>query len=239
MRFTSFLNVLAVAVFAAFNAAAQGDLGKYGVDAEPLQPAYPDTFRCGKITSLFGSMFDLDGSKRAARHIGIDLGNLDDKIIAPADGTIRAIWKTVHPWGVDWNILFAHEMHDLNMNAAPFVYLLEFDHLQFSDIAHLVVGQAVRRGDKIGVVRHPGNNPNLRAEVHLELYLVPNHAQFDLIWSNDLGFLYWRNEAAHLIDPVFLLSLNAPVSDGKAYINMFEPKAGRDLITGLTYPLAC
>jgi len=205
-----------------------------------LTPVYPENFACGPITSLFGSMTDLDHSRRSEPHVGIDLGNRGDVVIAPADGVIRAIWRVEHGWGDDWNVLLLHAPADLNLPGQAVVYFTEFDHLRRDDIAHLTVGARVRRGDRIGVVRHPGNNAQFRAEVHLEVYEVPANRQDEMTWHTDGGFRYWVNHAARLIDPLSLLAQHQrEIVDGHVEIVPYHATGDYRAFRGFIYPLSC
>jgi murein DD-endopeptidase MepM/ murein hydrolase activator NlpD len=205
-----------------------------------LAPVYPEEFVCSPITSPFGSMTDLDLSRRSQPHVGIDLGNPGDVVIAPANGTVRAIWRVQHEWGNDWNVLIIHVPADLNLPKSPVVYFAEFDHLQSDDIAHLKAGDRLRRGDRIGVVRHPGNNSRFRAEVHLEVYEVPANRQNEISWHTDLGFRYWLNPSAQVIDPLYLLAHHQnEIVNGKVEIVPFLPDGDYRDFRGFTYPLFC
>lgn len=205
-----------------------------------LTPVYPENLVCGPITSLFGSMIDLDLSRRSVPHVGIDSGNLGDVVIGPADGIIKAIWRVEHEWGDDWNVLIIHAPADLNLPESPFVYYTEFDHLQIADTAHLKTGNLLRRGDRIGVVRHPGNNARFRAEVHMEVYEVPADKQNETVWRSDLGFRYWQNPSAKLIDPLIMLAQHQnEIANGKVDIVLFQPDGDYRNFKGFTYPLSC
>ena len=69
----------------------------FPVSAE-LRPLYPEGMSCGLITSFFGDLRDLDGSRRDVAHEGIDLGRIGYRIISPADGKVTAIWPVDHGW---------------------------------------------------------------------------------------------------------------------------------------------
>ncbi len=158
-----------------------------GYDASPtiLRPVYPNTHACSPITSLYGSWMDLDGTRRDERHVGIDVGEFGDIVLAPAAGVVMAIWETDHGWGKDWNVLIAHSAADLDMPDPTVTYYSEFDHLQYGDIKHLLIGETVMRGAEIGVVRHPGGNTQFRPEVHWEVYEVATARRNDLTWKVD------------------------------------------------------
>ena len=184
---------------------------------------------------------DLDGTRRDERHVGIDVGELGDIVLAPAAGVITAIWETDHGWGKDWNVLISHSAADLNMPDPTITYYSEFDHLQLGDIKHLSAGNAVMRGKNIGLVRHPGGNPQFRPETHWEVYEVATAQRHDLTWEVDEnGTEYWWNGSADLIDPLFLMSRNQtePV-DGTVDIVPFDSDADFRDFRGFTYPILC
>jgi len=203
-------------------------------------PLYPAGMACGKISSPFGDLRDLDGSRRKAPHTGIDLGNHGDVVIAPARGTLVAIWAVHHPWGRDWNLLMRHTTQDLNLPTRPVVYYSEFDHLQRKDIPPFEPGQTLAQGTPIGIVRHPANAPRFRAEVHLEVYEIPLQDLSDTTWHNDHGFRYWWNDAAKLIDPLTMMGHHMTQGQGKGVAPaMFQPGKTRPDFPGFVYPLAC
>ena len=205
----------------------------FPVSAE-LRPLYPEGMSCGLITSFFGDLRDLDGSRRDVAHEGIDLGRIGDRIISPADGKVTAIWPVDHGWGRDWNLLMTHSADDLNFSDANLACYTEFDHLQERDLRHLRIGQRVRRGDPIGIVRHPGDAKIFRAEVHMETYFVPRSALQNLVWRTENGWRYWWNGAATLVNP---LELFHPAGQkGKVLIPLYE--GGADFV-GMMYPLDC
>ncbi len=214
-----------------------------GYDASPTvpRPVYPDTHTCSRITSLYGSWMDLDGTRREERHVGIDVGEFGDTVLAPAAGVVTAIWETDHGWGKDWNVLIGHSAADLDMPDPGIAYYSEFDHLQFGDIEHLLVGNTVMRGEEIGVVRHPGGNQQFRPEVHWEVYEVATARRHDLVWKVDgNGNEFWWNGSADLIDPLFLMSRGqAEPVDGKVDIVPFDSDVEPSRYRGFTYPILC
>jgi len=120
-------------------------------------------------------------------------------------------------------------------------YYSEFDHLQFGDIAHLLVGNTVMRGEEIGVVQHPGGNQHFRPEVHWEVYEVAPARRHDLVWKVDgNGREFWWNGSADLIDPLFLVSRGQtePV-DGKVDMVPFGSDVEPSRYPGFTYPIFC
>ncbi len=207
---------------------------------DALTPAYPADLGCGRISSLFGDPTDLDGSPRPEPHEGIDLGDFGDLVIAPADGLVRAVWRVEHDWGDDWNLLLVHSPGDLSLPDSGLVYFTEFDHLQRRDLGRLEAGSRLRRGDRIGRVRHPGNDPRFRAELHVEVYEVPAARQDELSWRTDLGFRYWLLPSARLVDPLAMMALHQEeVLAGRVQVVPFWPGTDYRGFKGLTYPLAC
>lgn len=215
-------------------------------DTAPLRPSfglvplYPKDVLCSGVTSPFGDPADLDGSLREAPHAGIDLGDAGDVVIAPADGLVLAVWEVRHPWGRDWNLLLAHNPADLGLPASAVVYLTEFDHLQRRDMAGIAVGDRLRRGDRIGIVGHPGDNPQFRAEVHMEVYEVPAASRDAFTWHENDGFRYWLNPAAELMDPLRLMASDG-AADGERGVPVTPFHSDRDYsrFKGFTYPLLC
>lgn len=203
-------------------------------------PVYPPNMRCSRISSLFGSMLDLDGSKRDTAHTGIDLGVFGDVVIAPADGMIGKIWPVNHGWGTDWNLLIFHTSRDLNLPDSQFIYYTEFDHLQRQDMPNIKAGDRVQQGEKIGIVRHPGNRHQFRAEIHMEVYKLPLAQHLQTVWRNDNGFIYWWNPSANLVDPLEMLSKHIAHFTGKGVdIPLFKPATASRRFKGFVYPLRC
>lgn len=203
-------------------------------------PVYPPNLTCGQITSGFGSMRDLDGSLRNAPHVGIDLGEAGDVVVAPADGVIGAIWQVEHEFGADWNLLLVHTPDDLNMPDESVVFYTEFDHLQRDDMPNFGVGDKIHRSDPIGVVRHPGNNSRFRAEVHMEVYALPVSRQSDTQWHDDNGIRYWQNESADLTDPLIMMSRHmAKIVNHRVELVVAVPHAFSAEFQGFVYPLLC
>lgn len=220
-----------------------GTIALKGYDATPtgLFPAYPADRVCPELTSLYGSWIDVDGSGRDEAHGGVDGGGFGDVIVAPADGTILALWRNDHGWGEEWNLLIQHTPGDLNVEDDGFVFFSEFDHLSEADIAHLTEGQRVVRGQPIGRVRRPGGNPAYLPEVHWEIYEVPAAAQGDLDWQpNAHGGQIWWNPSARLIDPLFMMSRQEPPrDDGAVAIQPFSADQDFRAFRGFTYLFVC
>jgi murein DD-endopeptidase MepM/ murein hydrolase activator NlpD len=237
MRSLFLIATTAVSIGVWSSAFSQQSLGtKTGSDLHARTAIYPDGMACGRITSFFGSMIDLDGTRRKMAHTGIDLGNLGDGLIAPADGRVEAIWAVSHDYGTDWNLLLAHTPKQLNLPTRPVVYYVEFDHLQLRDMLHLKVGDRLKRGDPIGVVHSPGDNDRFRAEVHMEIFEIPEAKLSGTKWHNESDFKYWYNEAAQLVDPLNMLTLQ-PRSEPN--IELFSPKADFGTFAGFVYLIRC
>lgn len=204
-----------------------------------LVPRYPATRDCSPITSLFGSYDDVDGEKRGQPHSGIDLGRLDETIIAPADGTVVAAWRANWGWGEEGALLIRHRKQDLGFVYGPDFYYSEFDHLRYEEIAGLAAGRRFRRGEALAHVSRPGGNPDYFPEVHWEIWSIADEAE--TVWStNEYGANAWRNATGRLVDPLYLLSLNTPVpADGSATIVPFEPRRNYRGFRGFTYILPC
>lgn len=201
---------------------------------------YPEGMKCGEISSGFGDVFDLDGARRDVRHEGIDLGNLGDPVIAPGDGTVLAIWAVHHKWGTDWNLLIRHSPEDLNLIEPGSIYVSELDHLQSRDMPMLKPGDRLSAGQIIGRVRHPGDNQRFAPEVHLELYRLPDSAWGMTEWDETDGRRFWWNEAAELIDPLWMLTRQNSAEEGvpgRIHTYSSDPDTAR--IAGFVYPLLC
>ena len=87
-------------------AKSRGDIDLKGYDIKPtgLRPQYPAGF-CSPLTSLYASWIDVDGTRRTEAHSGVDGGRLDDPILAPGPGTIRAVWQADWGWGNEGALL--------------------------------------------------------------------------------------------------------------------------------------
>ncbi len=191
---------------------------------------------CGKISSGYSDLRDLDGTLRDRPHTGIDLGEIGDTVIAPAHGRILAIWSVDHGWGRDWNLLILHKATDLNLPETGHVYLSEFNHLQRRDMPHLYVGEELQRGRPIGRVRHPGDNRKFRGEVHLEVYKLSESRLSETRWLKEKGLRYWWNGDAELIDPLWMLTRNNAET---GVVALFDPETQDRRFSGFVYPLLC
>lgn len=200
-----------------------------------VSPVYPDRMKCGKISSGFGAIFDLDGSRRDVRHEGIDFGDLGDTVIAPADGSVLGVWAVTHNWGTNWNLLIRHTPDDLNLVEPGSLYVSEFNHLQSRNMPPLKPGDKLIAGQVIGQVRHPGDNPEFTPEVHLELYRLPAAVWNATEWRDVDGRRFWWNDAAVLVDPLRLLTHQ----DAPGQIQFYTYDAGARKKMGFVYLLLC
>lgn len=204
-----------------------------------LVPRYPSGRDCPPITSLFSSWDDVDGTKRNQPHSGIDLGDFGDLIMAPAPGTVVAVWRADWGWGPEGALMLRHSKADLGLTDGPEFYYSEFDHLHYDEIASIPIGRHVARGERLAHVDRPGGDPEYLPEVHWEVWSITNDAATE--WGvNEHGGRYWHNATGHLVDPLYMLSLNAPIQhDGSVAIQPFEPKHEYRGFRGFTYILLC
>ena len=210
----------------------------YGVTATGLRPLYPSGYTCSPITSPYATWIDVDGTRRDEIHTGVDAGKLGDWILAPASGTVRAVWKADWKWGREGAFLIKHDRSDVHLSNGPKYYYSEFDHLDYDEIKHFEVGQRVERGEKLARVTRPGGNESYLPEVHWEVWEVDDDG---LSWrTNRYGAADWWNATAALIDPLYMLGLNDPPADGES-VNITPYVKGKDYsgFRGFTYILQC
>jgi len=220
-------------------ALAQGFVAESGIPHGGLHPAFPPGYSCPPITSYFASWLDVDGSRRDEVHEGIDLGNWGDVILAPADGTVMAVWATDVGYGPEWNLLISHTAADMGLEGDT-VYLSEFDHLG-ADVSALQAGQQLARGQKIATVQVPGGVRSYIPETHWETYRLPAARMGETYWADnglDRGFLTWFNPYAELTDPLSLMALHQE-SRKNAKIIAYDATRSFQGFAGFTYPLAC
>jgi murein DD-endopeptidase MepM/ murein hydrolase activator NlpD len=210
----------------------------YGVKETGLKPVFPANYKCSPITSLYASWLDVDGTRRDEIHTGIDAGKLGEEILAPAAGTVRAIWKADWQWGTEGALLIRHDRHDVNIPNGSRYYYSEFDHLNFEEIKDLKVGQKVARGEALAHVSRPGEQSSYLPEVHWEVWEADND---NLVWrKNRYDAPEWWNDSAQLIDPLYMLGIHKPPDDGKSVeIVPFEKGADYRRFRGFTYILPC
>ena len=204
-----------------------------------LTPVYPASFSCSRLTSLYASWEDVDGTRRGERHSGVDGGRLGEPIFAPASGTIVAAWKANWGWGPEGALLLRHGRSDVGLRSGPRYYYSEFDHLNLDDISRMAQGMRVERGEQLAKVFRPGGKLRYLPEVHWEVWEVEDDSVTK--WGqNEFGGRRWINNTAHLIDPLYMLSLEkAPSEDGGVEIAVFDSTRDYKRFRGFTYILPC
>jgi murein DD-endopeptidase MepM/ murein hydrolase activator NlpD len=214
---------------------------RMGINIKPtgLYPRYPTDRDCSEFTSLYASRIDVDGSKRDQPHSGVDGGRLGEPILAPANGTIIAAWRANWGWGREGAMLIRHTREELGLKTGPRYYYTEFDHLNFDDVRVMEVGTEVERGEKLAAVFRPGGNSRYLPEVHWEVWEIGDDTASR--WrTNRFGGRYWSNKTGHLIDPLYMLSLNGPLGeDGAVPIPTYDSSTNYDKFRGFTYIFAC
>jgi len=233
-------SALVLAQLSCVTIASKGaDIGEAEMEKAGLTPNYPADRSCSPLTSLYMSWIDVDGSRRDEQHSGVDGGRLRDPIFAPAPGVITAVWQANWGWGLEGALIIRHSRTDVGLQDGPEYYYSEFDHLRYAEIRSTAVGKRVERGEQLATVFRPGGKRRYLPEVHWEVWTVDDDSA--TTWSeNKFGGQFWENETADLIDPLHMLSLNAPPStDGSVDIPVFDP--GRDYheFRGFTYILPC
>ena len=211
----------------------------YGVTETGLRPVYPARSECSPITSFYASWLDVDGTHREEIHTGVDAGRLGEWILAPAAGTVRAVWKANWQWGTEGALLVRHDREDVNLEDGPPHYYSEFDHLNYEEIKSLRVGQRVERGQPLARVSRPGGQSFYLPEVHWEVWEV--NSDDDLTWvKNEYDAPQWLNKSATLVDPLYMLGLHKPPADGVS-VEIVPFVKGKDYtgFRGFTYILPC
>ncbi len=219
--------------------ASSNALKGYDITKTGLTPVYPDGYSCSPLTSLYASWKDVDGTKRYEPHSGIDGGRLGDDVLAPADGVVRAVWEADWGWGREGALLIRHRRQDLNLSDGPPYYYSAFYHLRYDEVRDFRAGQRIARGETIGHVYRPGGKSFYLPEVHLEVYEVGDDDALE--WGeNRRGAAYWVNDEARLIDPLYLMSLQARPEDGRSVqIRPFLEGTNYRSFRGFTYILPC
>lgn len=217
---------------------ASGVKKGYDIRKSNLVPVYPKGYECSPLTSLYASWKDIDGGDRDEAHSGVDGGRLGEQIIAPAPGTVRAVWEANWQWGKEGALLISHTAADLNMHGGSPLYYTAYDHLKYDEIKHLKVGQKISRGQPLAHVYRPGGHKIFLPEVHWEVWEVDAD---ELTWkTNKYGGREWSNDSARLIDPLFMLGIHDPPQDGRSVrIAPFEPDADYSTFRGFTYIFNC
>lgn len=211
----------------------------YDISATGLLPVYPGDYACSPLTSLYASWIDVDGTRRDEIHSGVDGGRLGEPVLAPAPGTVRAMWKANWQWGDEGALLIRHSREDLNLDRGPPYYYSAFYHLKFDDVKDFKPGQRIERGQKIAKVFRPGGKSYFLPEVHLEVYEVRSDSA--LTWStNKHGASDWDNGTARLIDPLYLMALHAPPDDDvHVEVKPFDTGLDFGRFPGFSYILPC
>ncbi len=204
-----------------------------------LTPVYPPDRACSPLTSLFSSWDDVDGAKRDQPHSGVDGGRLGEPVLAPAPGKIIAVWRADWGWGPEGALMIRHTKKDLGLTSGPDYYFSEFDHLRYDEIRHIRIGKRVKRGEVLAHVYRPGGDPQYLPEVHWEVWSIRDDDETD--WNvNEYGGKSWTNETGHLVDPLFMMSLNNSARrDNKVAIVPFDAKHDYRGFRGFTYILPC
>lgn len=211
----------------------------YNIAETGLRPAYPESFDCSPLTSLYASWIDVDGREREEIHSGVDGGRLGDWVRAPGPGVIVAAWQANWGWGREGALLIKHTREGLNIQSgAPFYYSALY-HLDFDEIKDFEEDEAVQRGQRLAKVFRPGGNDKYLPEVHWEVWEVESGARLE--WGiNRHGGKAWRNRSARLIDPLYMLSLEKPPSDDlRVAIPPFSKGRDYSAFRGFTYILPC
>ena len=211
----------------------------YDISATGLLPVYPEDYACSPLTSLYASWIDVDGARRDEIHSGVDGGRLGEPILAPAPGTVRAVWKANWQWGDEGALLMRHGREDLNLDNGPPYYYSAFYHLKYDDVKNFKAGQRIERGQKLAKVFRPGGKSYYLPEVHLEVYEVRDDSA--LTWNtNKYGAPDWDNDTARLIDPLYMMALHAPPDDD-AHVEVKPFDQGFDFggFPGFSYILPC
>jgi len=223
-----------------FNGATSAPSGHVTADTpRHLTPDYPLDRDCSPLTSLFSSWDDVDGNKRDAPHTGVDGGRLGDAVLAPAPGEVIAVWHADWGWGPEGALMLRHTREELGLSDGPKIYYSEFDHLRYDEIARLRVGTRIKRGQVLAHVDRPGGDEEYLPEVHLEVWSIQDEGatQWD---KNEHGGKYWVNETGHLIDPLYMMSLNASARrDHSVAITPFDATRDYTGFRGFTYFLPC
>ena len=208
-------------------------------DPRRLTPEYPLDRDCSPLTSLYLSWDDVDGTKRSEPHSGVDGGRLGDAILAPAPGEVIAVWRADWGWGLEGALMIRHSRKDLGLTSGPDYYYSEFDHLRYDQIRNIRVGKPVKRGERLATVYRPGGNPKYLPEVHWEVWSIGDDDATE--WEKkDDGTKDWSNDTGHLVNPLYMLSLNASARhDDSVAITPFDLKRNYRSFRGFTYILPC
>ncbi len=211
----------------------------YDITPTGLTPRDPEGFSCSPLTSLYASWIDVDGSTRDEIHSGVDGGRLNDWVMSPGPGTVRAVWEANWGWGREGALLIVHTRAELGLKSGPPFYYSEFDHLTYAEIKHFQPGQKIARGEPLARVAHPGGKAKYIEEVHWEVWEVNDDSQLE--WRvNAKRAKSWTNATARLIDPLYMLALQTPPDEnGGVTLTPFEAERDYAGFRGFTYILPC
>lgn len=212
----------------------------YDISRTGLTPRYPANMRCSPLTSFYASWDDVDGTRRDQAHSGVDGGRLGEPILSPAPGHVAALWRANWGWGEEQALLLKHTAKEINLKGNPNkVYYSEFDHLNLKEPISLAHNDAIARGQRLASVFRPGGNKEYLPEVHWEVWEADEASQ--LTWrKNKYGGLYWHINAARLVDPLYMLSLNDVVhEDLNVDIVPYQANVDYSNFIGFTYILPC
>jgi 4-aminobutyrate aminotransferase-like enzyme/Ser/Thr protein kinase RdoA (MazF antagonist) len=116
-------------------------------------------------SELFGGAFD-PRTERRTIHLGIDLFvPPGSEVRAPLDGVVHLLANNQAPLDYGPLVVLRHETDE----GQEFFTL--FGHLSEDTLGGLVVGQAVRRGERIGAVGAPPRNGGWTPHVHVQIIL--------------------------------------------------------------------
>lgn len=207
------------------------DIKGYGAGPTGLLPRYPRDSVCPALAALHGSVV---GTEQTERQRGVAGGRVGDAVIAPADGTIVAVWETGGGRGKEWALLMSHAPADVNMSDDRVSHLSQFDRLEGRDLQNLQVGARIERGQEVARVRHS-------AGVRWQVYEIIDAAETDLRWTrNRHGTDAWTHASARPIDPLYMLSRNQR-KETAGPVDLVPFTKGNDFsdFAGFTYIFEC
>jgi murein DD-endopeptidase MepM/ murein hydrolase activator NlpD len=233
----AFVALIAIAAAAEMGARSKG----YDIQKTGLTPRYPSNMSCSPLTSFYASWDDVDGTRRDENHSGVDGGKLNDPIIAPAPGHVVALWRANWGWGEEQALLIKYTKPELKLGESDqdLIYYSEFDHLAINEPINFSPGNLITRGQTLATVSRPGGNKDYLPEVHWEVWEAPAHE--NLTWrQNKAGGAYWTTPSARLVDPLYMMSLNAHVNeDLNVDIHPYLATEDYSNFVGFTYILPC